>query len=186
MSYPEYRGLITRLALEGKATGPVQTEALAHYTQLNDKRMSRWDKTLKFTGEVLKEIVGIDQKITWLVLTESWCGDASPALPVMNKMAVCNPNITLKIVLREENNELMEQFLTHGSRSIPKLIMIDQFTREVLGTWGPRSAKASTFVDAYKKVHPTLPEAFKQNLQVWYNNDKGQSILADLMQLLLK
>ena len=35
-------------------------------------------------------------------------------------------NIELKIVLRDENEELMNEFLTNGSRSIPKLIVLDE------------------------------------------------------------
>ncbi|MFK7811201.1 MAG: thioredoxin family protein, partial [Maribacter sp.] len=95
-SYTEYRTLVKQLAEEGKSTGPEQTEALTNYTQLNDRRMKRWDKTLKFSEEVVEQISKVDSKITWLVLTESWCGDASPALPVMHKITELNPNISLK------------------------------------------------------------------------------------------
>ncbi len=85
--YPAYRSLVAKLAEEGKTTGPEQTEALTNYTQLNDRRMKRWDKTLKFDQEAVAQIVSVQQKVTWLVLTESWCGDASPALPVMHKIS---------------------------------------------------------------------------------------------------
>jgi len=74
MSYKEYIALVKQLAEEGKSTGPEQTEALTNYTQLNDRRMKRWDKTLKFSEEAVSQILKVDTKITWLVLTESWCG----------------------------------------------------------------------------------------------------------------
>jgi len=77
MSYAEYRTLVAQLAKEGKSTGPEQTEALINYTQLNDRRMKRWDKTLKFSEEVVAQISKVNTKTTWLVMTESWCGDAS-------------------------------------------------------------------------------------------------------------
>ncbi|MBQ4913064.1 thioredoxin family protein [Maribacter sp. MMG018] len=184
MSYQEYRDLVQKLAVEGKSTGPEQTDALADYTQLNDRRMKRWDKTLKFNETVIEKIGSVDKKIVWLVLTESWCGDASPALPVMNKISELNANITLKIVLRDENLELMNQFLTRGSMSIPKLIMIDAQNNEVIGDWGPRSKNATDLVDSYKAAHGSLSKEFKQDLQVWYNKDKGQSIVEDLLGLL--
>lgn len=184
ISYTEYRNLVSTLAQEGKSTGPVQTEALANYTQLNDRRMKRWDKTFRIDEETIAKIQNIEENVTWLVLTESWCGDASPALPVMQKISEINPNITFKIVLRDENLELMNQFLTNNAMSIPKLIQLDSETSKVLGTWGPRSKNATELVMAYKSKHGVLSAEFKQDLQVWYNKDKGQSVLNELMELL--
>lgn len=184
MSYSEYRVLVSKLATESDTTGEYQTEALIDYTQLNDHRMKRWDKTLKFSDKVVAKIKSIDQKISWLVLTESWCGDASPALPVMNKITEINPNISLSIILRDENLALMNQFLTNGAMSIPKLISVVDADGIVNITWGPRSMKATQMVEAYKLENGQLTPEFKQDLQVFYNTDKGQSILEDLLRLL--
>jgi len=181
LTYTEYRGLVSQLAEDGKSTGPEQTEALTNYTQLNDRRMKRWDKTLKVNQEVIDQIEKVDPKITWLVLTESWCGDASPALPVMHKITEHNSNISLKIVLRDENLQLMNRFLTNGSMSIPKLIAIDDETGEVIDDWGPRSKNATKLVEDFKTANGALTAEFKQDLQVWYNKDKGQSVLKDLL-----
>lgn len=182
-TYLEYRQLVSDLSDKGESTGPVQTEALAQYTQLNNSRMRRWDKTLKFSDEAVAKIKLVKEKITWVVLTESWCGDASPALPVMNKIAELNPNISLSLILRDENLEVMNQFLTNGSMSIPKLIAINE-EDSVVATWGPRSIKATQLVEAYKEEHGKLTPEFKQDLQVFYNKDKGQSVLQDLLRLL--
>jgi hypothetical protein len=184
ISYTEYRTLVAQLAGEGKSTGPDQSEALTNYTQLNDRRMKRWDKTLKFNEVTVEKILKVDRKITWLVLTESWCGDASPALPVMNKISELNSNISLKIILRDENIDLMNRFLTHGGMSIPKLIAVDDATGNVTGDWGPRSKAATILVEDYKSEHGKLTAEFKEDLQVWYNKDKGQSVLNDLLNLL--
>ncbi len=181
MSYNEYIALVKKLADEGKSTGPEQTEALTNYTQLNDRRMKRWDKTLKFSTEAQEQILSLDTKITWLVLTESWCGDASPSLPVMHKISELNPNISLKIILRDAHVDLMNRFLTNGGMSIPKLIAINDVTSEVIGDWGPRSKAATKLVEDYKAEHGKLTAEFKQDLQVWYNKDKGQSVLEDLL-----
>ena len=179
--YLEYRILVAELTKEGKSTGPEQTEALANYTQLNDRRMKRWDKTLKFRDEAIEQLLELDTKLTWLVLTESWCGDASPALPVMHKMAELNPNISLKIVFRDENVDLMNRFLTNGGMSIPKLIAIDDNSGEVIGDWGPRSKAATKLVEDHKAEYGMIKPEFKEDIQVWYNKDKGQSILEDLL-----
>ncbi len=184
ISYTSYRTLVAQLAEEGKSTGPEQTETLINFTLLNDRRMKRWDKTLKFNDEVLGKIAAIKTKTTWAVLTESWCGDASPALPVMHKIAELNPNISLQIILRDENVELMNRFLTNGGMSIPKLIAIDDKTHEPIGSWGPRSTNATQLVEDYKAEHGQLTAEFKQDLQIWYNKDKGQSVLEDLLALM--
>lgn len=183
-SYSEYRTLVSDLAEKGEATGPEQSEALSQYTQLNNSRMRRWDKTLKFNDEAVAKIKSVDQKISWVVLSESWCGDASPALPVMNKITEINPNISLSIMLRDENLDIMNQFLTNGGMSIPKLIATDIAEATVVATWGPRSMKATQLVEDYKAEHGKLTPEFKQDLQVFYNKDKGQSILEDLLKLL--
>lgn len=183
-SYSEYRNLVSDLAEKGLATGPVQSEALSQYTQLNNSRMRRWGKTLKFSDDAVAKIKSVQQKISWLVLSESWCGDASPALPVMNKITELNPNISLSIILRDENLDIMNQFLTNGGMSIPKLIAIDGEENTVVATWGPRSMKATNLVDTYKAENGQLTAEFKQDLQIFYNKDKGQSILEDLLKLL--
>ncbi len=186
MAYPAYRTLVAELAGGGKTTGQVQSESLIEYTKLNDRRMKRWDKTLKFSEETQEKIASFSGKITWLVLTESWCGDASPSLPVMHKITEINPNIALRIILRDEHLEFMDRFLTKGAMSIPKLIAFDEVKQEVVGDWGPRSSEATKLVEDYKTEHGKLTPEFKQDLQVWYNKDKGQSVIEDLTGLLLK
>lgn len=186
ISYQEYRMLVNRLALEGRSTSLVQTMELTNYTLLNDKRMKRLDKTLKIDGALADKIKQLNKKTTWLVLTESWCGDAAQTMPVMNKMAELNPNIDLKVILRDENLELMNRFLYNGTLSIPKLIAIDKETGKVMGDWGPRPTRATKMVEDYKQLHGKLTPDFKQNLQVWYNKDRGKNTLEDLTGLLLK
>ncbi|EDP98451.1 thioredoxin family protein [Kordia algicida OT-1] len=182
-SYQEYRTLVQNLVAEGKSTGELQTEALTNYTMLNDRRMKRLDKTTKLTDEAVAEIKLYDGDVTWLVLTESWCGDAAQTMPVINKVAELNDNITLKVVLRDENEALMNEFLTNGGKSIPKLIAIDNTSGNVIGDWGPRPTKATKMVNDYKAEHGKLTPEFKQDLQVWYNKDKGQNTVSDLLKL---
>jgi hypothetical protein len=119
-----------------------------------------------------------------LVLTESWCGDAAQSMPIMNKLAEITNKIHLRVVLRDEHPELMNAFLTNGSQSIPKLIVTDTSTNELIGEWGPRPSVATEMVNSYKREHGSLSAEFKQDLQVWYNKDKGASIVEDLTKLL--
>lgn len=181
ISYADYRAMVSRLAAEGKATGPKQSEALANYTLLNDRRMKRFDKTVRVDEASVDAIKKFEGRLTFLVLTESWCGDAAPSLPVMNKIAELSAHIDLKIVLRDENLGLMERFLTQGSMSIPKLIMLDSDTLEVLGEWGPRPGPAAQMVARHKEEHGKILPELKEELQQWYNKDRGQTILRELL-----
>ncbi len=184
MTYPEYRDLVHQLALNRQTSGEEQLESLINYTELNDRRMNRWDKTFKLPKEAEERILKVKSKLVFLVLSESWCGDASPSLPLMNKISEINPNIEFRIVLRDENLALMDSFLTKGARSIPKLIVLNKENEEVIGEWGPRPSTATQMAEAYKQEHGVLTAEFKQDLQVWYNKDKGQNILSDLLELL--
>jgi thiol-disulfide isomerase/thioredoxin len=186
MSYTEYRNLVSELVENESTTGADQTEALVNYTMLNDRRMKRWDKTVKVSDEVVKEVKNHKKDITWLVLTESWCGDAAHVMPVMNKIADLNDNIDFKVVLRDENEDLMNAFLTNGGKSIPKLIAIDNTSGEVLNSYGPRPSIATDLVNDYKTEHGVLTPEFKEDLQRWYNKDKGQTAIQDLLEILMK
>ena len=184
ITYSEYRTLVTSLVDENSTTGNEKTEALVNYTMLNDRRMKRWDKTVKVSDEVKTKIESFNKKVTWLVITESWCGDAAHIMPVINKVAEFNNNIDYKVVLRDENDRLMNQFLTNGGKAIPKLIMIDNETNEVINTFGPRPLVATEMVNDYKTEHGKLTPEFKEDLQRWYNKNKGQSTIEDLVGLL--
>jgi hypothetical protein len=89
-------------------------------------------------------------------------------------------------VLRDDNDSLLNLFLTNGSKSIPKLIMLDAETLEVLDDYGPRPSTATKLVEDYKKKHGALTPEFKEDLQRWYNKDKGQTTIEDLTALLCK
>ncbi|MDA9349127.1 thioredoxin family protein [Polaribacter sp.] len=182
VSYPEYRTLVHDLLSVGKSTGPIQSEALTNYSLLNDRRMKRLDKTIKISDETKAVFKSITEKQTWLVLTEGWCGDAAQNLPVIQKLAAENENIALKIVLRDEYLELMDLFLTNGGRSIPKVIVLDA-QNNVQHTWGPRPTLATEMMTDYKAKNGSIDAQFKQDLQVWYNKNKGQSVQEDFVNM---
>jgi hypothetical protein len=184
ISYQDYRNLVKELVAEDSTTGIEKTEDLANYTMLNDRRMKRWDKTLKISEDISERVSNFSGAVTWLVITESWCGDAAHVIPVLNKIADLSPNIDLKLVFRDENLELMDQFLTNGGRSIAKLIMINTATGDVLNTFGPRPTEATKLVNNYKEAYGTITPEFKQDLQTWYNTNKGQNVMTDILKML--
>ncbi|GGZ85263.1 thioredoxin family protein [Algibacter mikhailovii] len=184
ISYKSYRALVKQLAKDSSSTGLEKTKAFANYTKLNDKRMARWDKTIK-VPKIAQDIISeFNHRITLLVITESWCGDAAHVIPVLNKIAELNSNLSLRLVLRDENPELMDRFLTFGNKSVPKVIIIDNESGAVIQTYGPRPTEAANYVRRFKSKHGTLTPHFKEDLQHWYNNDKGQNVIQDITQLL--
>lgn len=181
-SYNEYRKHVSDLLDENKSTGPVQSEDLLQYSLLNNKRMSRLDKTLKTPESISIKLDHISEKRTFLLLTEGWCGDAAQLAPIINHVAERSDNLDLKIVLRDENEELMNHFLTNGGKAIPKLIILDA-ENNVIDSWGPRPSAASKLVSDYKKEHGIIDAEIKKNLQMWYNKDKGVSTMKELTDL---
>ncbi len=184
-SYPEYRKLMSDLLIEGKSTAVEQTEERTHYSELNETRMHRLDKTIKITEENATVLKNLSKSYLWLVLTESWCGDAAQILPILNKMALeSNQKIELKLALRDENEELMNHFLTNKGKAIPKLIILDKATGNVVGDWGPRPQGAIDLIENYKEKLSVIDETAKANLQLWYLHDKGVSTQNEIIQLL--
>jgi hypothetical protein len=118
-----------------------------------------------------------------LVLSEGWCGDAAQILPVIHKMAEVAENVEIKIALRDDNDALMQHFLTNGGKAIPKLIVLDAATSEVLADWGPRPAGAKQLILDYKAAHGVVDEPAKIALQKWYLHDKGISTQNEIVEM---
>ena len=184
-SYSEYRVLVSDLLLEGKASGNEQSEHLLHVSTLNETRMNRLDKTMKISEEYSLKLKALEKEYIWLVLAEGWCADAAQLLPIMNKMAVQSDKIELKIVFRDDNEALMNLFLTNKGKAIPKLIIIDKETGDVLNHWGPRPKGAVAFIKDYKEKFGIVDETAKAELQMWYLRDKGISTQNEILDMML-
>jgi hypothetical protein len=184
-SYEEYRTIMANLLKVGKSTAVEQTEERTHYSELNESRMHRLDKTMKITDDNIVKLNSLNKHYIWLVLTESWCGDAAQILPILNKMAMeSNHTIELKLAMRDENEELMNHFLTNKGKAIPKLICIDKETGSVVADWGPRPQGAIDLIESYKEKFGVIDETAKADLQLWYLHDKGLSTQNEIIRLL--
>lgn len=183
-SYAEYRKLASDLVAQGKPTGHDLSEALAHYAELNETRMNRLEKTITLTDAVIQTLQNSSKNAIWLVLAESWCGDAAQILPVLNKMSEASNTIQLNIVLRDDHDALMQLFLTNGAKSIPKLIILDAQTLNVVADWGPRPIGAKQLIEEYKATHGVVDETGKIELQKWYLHDKGISIQQEISEIM--
>ena len=184
-SYSQYREIIGDLLLLAKSTGNEQSEDLTHYSNLNETRMHRLDKTISISEEYRDSLRNLKNNYIWLVIAEGWCGDAAQLLPIFNKMAEVSDKIELKIVLRDENESLMNHFLTNGAKAIPKLIVLDKKSLNVEANWGPRPKEASDLIKNYKAQFGLIDQTAKTELQLWYLHDKGLSTQKELIDLML-
>ncbi|TVQ01680.1 MAG: thioredoxin family protein [Balneolaceae bacterium] len=184
-TYQEYRNLIDNLLKEGKTTGENHSESMLHYTKMSVHRMKRLDKRLELSGDLKNRLQNLDRHLTWLVLTEAWCGDAGQAVPVIQKMADESSKIQTRYILRNEHLELMDQFLTDGrSRSVPKVICLDSRTLDVLGAWGPRPEEAQQLHKDLRNRDDVSSREAAETLHKWYADDHTASIQKEFLSLL--
>ena len=182
MTFAEYEILIDGLLAEGKTTGTNQSEAMVNYGRLNRQRMHRLEKTVFLDEGVREAVRKVTRPMIWLIITEGWCGDAAQNIPSIEKIAAENDKIRTLYILRDENLDLMDSFLTNGARSIPKLAMLDADTLEVLGSWGARPAPAQTLFEEMK-ANRTEKAVILEEMQRWYNFDKTRSLQHEFAKL---
>jgi Thioredoxin len=119
---------------------------------------------------------GVERKL--LVIAEDWCGDASSTVPVLAKLADTVSGLELRVILRDRNPEVMDRYLTNGSRSIPIVIALDGQFREV-GHWGPRPRDLQAWVMEHRLKVPKA-ELYPQ-VRHWYAQDRGETTLREVL-----
>ncbi|MBC6367355.1 thioredoxin family protein [Algoriphagus sp. AK58] len=185
MTYGAYRELIDKLLLENKTTGSNHSEAYLDYTRMNVQRMARWDKTAKVSDTMRDAVEAITEDQIWLVITEAWCGDAAQNIPYIVKLADLSSRIQLRFILRDEHPEVMDDYLTHGTRSIPKMVAMTADLTCELFTWGPRPASAHELVLEYKRDSKGKSyKEFSETLHLWYARNKNQELESELLPLI--
>lgn len=185
ITYTQYRELIDKLLAENKTTGTNHSPEMVEYTRLNLHRMSRMEKTVKLDDELVQVLLSVQTKMIWVVLTEAWCGDAAQSLPALVKIADASPLIDLQLLLRDENEEVMDAYLTNGGRSIPKLIALEAETLKQIGTWGPRPEPAQQLFMEMKRQELPFKE-LAEKLHTWYAKDRSQTLQNEFKHLLRK
>ncbi len=179
----------TYMEVAGRKLNETNQEALTEeekhlfeYTKLNMKRSERIEKTYSVSAELEEKLLSVKTPQTWMVITEAWCGDSAQNLPYMAKMATVNPLIDLKILLRDDNLDIMDEYLTNGTRSIPVLIAFDEEGIELF-KWGPRPAEAAALVKKAKEEGKPKDQ-FIEELHLWYGRNRGKAIESEFISLL--
>ncbi|CAG5080346.1 thioredoxin family protein [Parvicella tangerina] len=180
--FPSYYQLSLDLFAKGKTTGANQNEAYLHYTKLSLARTKRGLKTL-FPSDELKSTAANSSRKNWLLITEAWCGDAGNIVPMIANLAEAIKEVDLRIALRDEHPEIMDHFLTNGSRSIPIFVAMNS-DMEYASHWGPRPRPAQKMVMNNKNNPQVSTEEFQVQLQKWYLEDRGATLDKELVEYL--
>lgn len=182
-SFDEYVALFEQVVAEKRTTGPKQTEGYVNYTKLNWSRYQRAYEKHPLSYSTIEALHVVEEPVTLLVITEAWCGDAAQIMPVLQRMDEACACVNFRIVLRDENKELMSQFLTNGGEAIPKVLVLDA-NNTVVADWGPRPSVLQGMVKQLKLDNPDATGTdISKMTQTWYNADKGLAIQTELMSL---
>jgi len=185
-NYDEYKKMVIKYAEEYTTSGEQLKERIAA-TLINAQRMKRIDKQCIINYNLHTLTSQINKKQKWLLISETWCGDSAQCVPVIAKIAELNTNIKLEIIYRDEHLDIIDSFLTNGSRSIPKLISIDEETESINFIWGPRPKAIQDKVSELKANNPEIThDDLVKNIHLWYTQDKTKSIQSEFIDLLNK
>jgi hypothetical protein len=106
--------------------------------QYLDQMGTNKDTFMKFMGEIKinpedqAALARMGKKLKVMVITEDWCGDALYNVPVLFKLVEGNPDVEVRVFLRDKNPDLMDQYLNKGQfRSIPVFAFLDEGMHEV-------------------------------------------------------
>lgn len=171
LSYEEYRSNWKRQLDESPPEDADASERRMHYyLQYNWDRQAHVHEAYSPSEELRSVIRVIEDSQLWMVLTEPWCGDSAFLLPVIAEAASLSEEVTLQILPRDENLDIMDQYLTGGSRSIPKLVTFSEAGKELF-TWGPRPDEAAQKYQSLKQQYDDKNEIIAELLD--YYEDGG-------------
>ena len=180
---PEAYGKVTqrRAAVDPSSLKGMEAER-AEFAKLNLHRVGRILRTWQPNAELASLLARIDRPQLWMVLTEPWCGDSAQCVPCLEIMAENNPQITIRYLLRDDNLEIMDRYLTDGKRSIPLLAAFDTAGAELF-RWGPRPAEAQAVFDAATTAGLEKP-AKLEKLHLFYGRNRGRALAGEWVAVL--
>ena len=183
LSYQQYANL-TKQEVEETSQVSLTDEERKQYEdkKLNLHRMKRIEKHYVVPDEIKTVIQQIIDIQTWMIISETWCGDSAQNIPYIAKITELNPQIILKIILRDANLEIMDLYLTNGTRSIPILVAFDEDGKELF-RWGPRPQKAKNLFSNLK-ARKIEKSAILEKLHLWYGRNGGSNLEAELMEVI--
>ena len=145
--------------------------------------MQRLDKTIQLLPELQKALTHeLTQRYVWLVITEGWCGDAAQIVPVLEAVAqASHGTIATRYVLRDDNLDLMDRYLTNGGRSIPNSWCFMP-TRSPKPAPGARAQPRAELFSVLRRRDVSY-EDFATQLHGWYAKTSTLSTQRELLAL---
>ena len=111
--------------------GMTYEEYKAQMTRSRD-RLEANEQNLQLSQEDLAPFTGLSQPLNVLVLAEDWCGDVIANLPALGRLAAESGKLNVRIFLRDQNLDIMDQYLKEGQfRSIPVFVFFDERFNEI-------------------------------------------------------
>ncbi|WP_027377343.1 thioredoxin family protein [Kaistella palustris] len=162
---------------------PDPNDAHQEYYELGLQRTNRTLKTFKVNVDELARLQEKNFKGKILIISEPWCGDASATVPAVSKFFEAAGN-EVRVFLRDSDHSLIDQYLTGGSQSIPKVLILNE-DYSVKAVWGPRPQYGLELLKKFKEDEAAYPrEEFYNDLQVYYARNRGKDAIDEIINLL--
>lgn len=153
---------------------------MLHYLRYNWERSLAVENEFDISDNLRSAVDDIDEPQLWMVITEPWCGDSAFCLPVIRAAAERSDQVTLRILHRDDNLDIMDQYLTGGSRSIPKLVAFSQEGSERF-QWGPRPDEGQRLFDHLKEQGRDKMEIVEELIS-WYEDGGYENVDEELVE----
>ena len=159
-----------------------QAEPFDRFLSRVTRLQSLWEggaRTAKVPDWARERFAALPNGLRLLVLNADWCLDSASAVPILACLAEVVPGVELRVLDRDSYPEIMDQYLTNGTRSIPLAILLDRDFK-VLGRWGPRPVELQEFVR--HNLERMSKDAIHLEIRKWYVADRGNAMLREIYQ----
>ncbi len=171
----------------------ISEERVHHNPDKNDEHQEYYDLGLTRTNRTLKTFKLDEKQVAdfksknfqgkILIISEPWCGDASATVPAVAAFFEAAGN-EVRVFLRDSDHSLIDQFLTDGSQSIPKVLILNE-DLSLKNAWGPRPKFGNELLKKFKANPETYArEEFYNDLQVYYAKNRGKDAIEEILNLI--
>lgn len=182
ISFDEYFKRTEEITNKNEADLTEEEAKMLEYYKLGVQRMSRMLKVYKPSEEQLQKLAEKNFKGKLLIITEGWCGDAGQTVPAVSLFFEGKNEV--RVIYRDENPDLIDQFLTDGTRSIPIVVILNE-NDEVIAHWGPRPAYGIELLKKYKADPENYTkDQFYNDIQVYYAKNRGKDAIDEILEKL--
>ncbi len=182
ISFEEYLEL-TKDIVEEKIprAGIYLADNTFRYARSNQERMKKVLDSIVLHQKLYNLLSDLEEKWIWLVISEPWCGDASWGTPALCMIASASEKIDFRILLRDTHPEIIKEYQTEGTDSIPKLICLRKSDLKELGTWGPRPKELHEMVLKFKDSPDFDYRESVRKLHAWFEADMTKSTQEEII-----